>query len=64
MSEISEIELKKLTKDQCYISGYADGKRDILNKIRNDIECCCNITNHPLITITTVLEIIDKYRGE
>ena len=68
MSEISEIELKKLTKDQCYIRGYADGnadgKKNMFDKIRNDIEKCCNITNHQLITITTVLRIIDKYKND
>ena len=38
MKEISEIEIKAMSKEQNYLRGYADGKSDILDKIRNEIE--------------------------
>ncbi len=34
MSEISEIEIKSMTKEQNYMRGYEDGKSDVLDKIR------------------------------
>ena len=37
MSEISEIEIKSMTKEQNYMRGYEDGKSDVLDKIRDEI---------------------------
>ena len=34
MREISEAEIKAMTKEQNYMRGYKDGKSDVLNKIR------------------------------
>ena len=73
MSKISETEIKAMTKEQNYIRGYKDGKSDVLDKIRAEIE---------QLTITKggddyvrqmaelfslkwkVLQIIDKYKAE
>lgn len=38
VSEISETEIKAMTKEQNYMRGYKDGKSDILDKIRAEIE--------------------------
>ena len=38
MSEISEKEIKAMTKEQNYMRGYRDGKSDILGKIRAEIK--------------------------
>lgn len=38
MSEISETEIKSMTKEQNYLRGYKDGKRDVLNDIRAEIK--------------------------
>lgn len=38
MSEISEIEIKSMTKEQNYMRGYENGKSDVLDKIRAEIE--------------------------
>jgi hypothetical protein len=37
MSEISEIEIKSMTKEQNYMRGYEDGRADALDKIRAEI---------------------------
>ena len=37
MSEISEIEIKSMSKEQNYMRGYEDGKSDVLDKIRAEI---------------------------
>ena len=37
MSEISETEIKSMTKEQNYFRGYFDGKSDTLDKIREEI---------------------------
>ncbi len=34
MSEILESELKKMTKEECYMRGYADGKKDSKEQTR------------------------------
>lgn len=67
MSEISEIEIKSMTKEQNYMRGYEDGKSDVLDKIRAEIEHYnLRPSNYPcdMISIGTVLQIIDKYRNE
>ena len=38
MSEISETEIKAMTKEQNYMRGYKDGKSDVLDKISAEIE--------------------------
>jgi len=38
MSEISETEIKAMTKEQNYIRGYKDGKSDVLDKIMKEIK--------------------------
>lgn len=38
MSEISETEIKTMTKEQNYMRGYKDGKSDVLEKIRAEID--------------------------
>ena len=38
MSEISKTEIKSMTKEQNYMRGYKDGKSDVLDKIRAEIE--------------------------
>ena len=58
MSEISEIELKTMTKEQCYMRGYKDGKSDVLDNPRAEIAENGNSD----INTQTVLSIIDHYR--
>ncbi len=38
MSEISETEIKAMTKEQNYIRGYKNGKSDVLHKITDEID--------------------------
>ncbi len=38
MSKISKTEIYSMTKEQNYMRGYRDGKSDILDKIRSEIE--------------------------
>ena len=38
MTEISETKIKSMTKEQNYMRGYKDGKNDVLDKIRAEIE--------------------------
>lgn len=71
MSEISETEIKAMTKEQNYIRGYKDGyihgcengKFDVLNKISAEIE---EIETYDGFYIDRfyVLQIIDKYKAE
>ena len=37
MSEISEIEIKSMTKEQNYMRGYENGKFDVLDEIKAEI---------------------------
>ena len=66
MSEISETEIKSMTKEQNYMRGYEDGKSDVLDKIRAEIDGLtyywCEI--NPRTVINEVLGIIDKYKAE
>ena len=68
MSEISETEIKSMTKEQNYIRGYKDGKFDVLDKIRAEIMKLDDINpDYPMdrtihISRNEVLQIIDKYR--
>lgn len=80
MSEISEIEINSMTKEQNYMRGYKDGKSDVLDKIRAEIEklptktitnwdgCCPDIdypeTEYVDVTKNYLLSIIDMYKVE
>ena len=67
MSERTETELKSLTKEQNYLLGYQDGKSDVLDKIRAEIEQTSETVDGFLMhdgTKRTVLQIIDKYTAE
>ena len=67
MSKISEIEIKSMTKEQNYMRGYKDGKSDVLDKIRAEIEALPRelpTDARNMIRRTRVLEIIDKYKAE
>ena len=71
MSEISETEIKSMTKEQNYMRGYEDGKSDVLDKIRAEIE---QLRIHKAQYLTSdckvcidsqdVLNVIDKYKAE
>lgn len=72
MSEISETEIKSMTKEQNYLRGYRDGKSDVLDKIRaeiieNSIEDYkyhgCG-SDELIIDTSLVIEIIDKCKAE
>ena len=67
MSEISETEIKAMTKEQNYMHGYADGKTDVLDKIRVEIEQEYLAEGHSSdywSGIDKCLQIIDKYKAE
>lgn len=38
MSEISETEIKSMTREQNYMRGYRDGKSDVLDKIKGYVD--------------------------
>ena len=68
MREISETEIKSMTKEQNYLRGYKDGKLDVLDSLCADIEKECEpceyeedfVYNGGLLK---TIEIIDKYRA-
>ena len=67
MSEISEIEIKSMSKEQNYMRGYEDGKSDVLDKIRAEIEQTAidydKFDDYRRVrSLWIALEIIDKYR--
>lgn len=70
MSEISETEIKAMTKEQNYLRGYKDGKSDVLDKLRTEITYKQEIelkgeeTSEWNECIKEVLEVIDKYKLE
>lgn len=67
MSEISEIEIKSMTKEQNYMRGYKDGKSDVLGRIREEIEEITDtmgVSYNQYVSKIDVFEIIDKYRGD
>lgn len=73
MSEISEAEIKAMSKEQNYLRGYSDGKSDTLDKIRSEVTAIAingQVDDHTLFIRTgeqvkqMVLEIIDKYMAE
>ena len=68
MSEISENEIKSMTKEQNYMRGYEDGRADILDKIRAEIENDWQLKREPSAPfccgLRKALEIIDKHIGK
>lgn len=66
MTEISETEIKSMTKEQNYMRGYRDGKSDVLDKIRAEIEqnaypIVHGVNSHEKgMTLYGILQIIDK----
>ena len=69
MREISEIEIKSMTKEQNYMHGYEDGKSDTLDQIETEIEQI-EINGHIRDVecfragINTALNVIIKYKKE
>ena len=67
MSEITEIEIKSMSKEQNYMRGYEDGKSDVFKKIREEIQENINYNkrmNYQGIVagLLLTLDIIDKYQ--
>ena len=69
MSEISESEIRSMTKEQNYMCGYENGKADVLDKISTEIEQT-EINGHIRDVecfragIDVALNVIAKYRAE
>lgn len=62
-------EIKTMTKEQDYMRGYKDGKSDVLDEVRAEIEALeegimSYHNDRPWIFKDEVLEIIGKYKGE
>jgi hypothetical protein len=66
MSERTETEIKSMTKEQNYMCGYRDGKSDVLDKIRAEIEKAAfdDVNGSKFIFVNRVNQIIDKYKTE
>lgn len=68
MSEISESEIKSMNKEQNYMRGYEDGKSDVLDKIRAEIDEQYDRVHPYNISCAEGLEmalnIVDKYIAE
>lgn len=64
MSEITELEIKSMTKEQNYMRGYRDGKSDVLDKIRAEIVDLGQRTmnDNRASGIWACRDIIDKYK--
>ena len=71
MSEISESEIKSMTKEQNYMREYENGKSDVLDKIRVKIEGWqvdihdneYDADEHDFV-FERIFEIIDEYKAE
>ena len=67
MSEISETEIKSMTKLQNYMRGYEDGKSDVIDKIKAEILLRdknvkdVRTDGHCFFTADEIFEIIDKH---
>lgn len=64
MSEISEAEIKSMTKEQNYMRGYKDGKSDVLDKIKEEIRNLRyrgGLSTAEIFGYIKCLEIIDRY---
>lgn len=66
MSEITEIEIKSMTKEQNYMRGYEDGKSDVLDKLKAEIGHEYRVeSEHPYGQgLRRALEIINRYKAE
>ena len=73
MSEITETEIKSMTKEQNYMRGYKDGKSDVLDKIRTEIKEWYwqadkqALAKDPCVVdamIDLFIRTIDKYKAE
>lgn len=69
MSEITEIEIKSMTKEQNYMRGYRDGKFDVLDGIREEIQENIDYNKKMdyqgiVAGLLLTLNIINKYRIE
>ena len=64
MTEISETEIKSMTKEQNYMRGYEDGKSDVLDKIRAEIDTYLEIEGFGSEYRNDVKRIIDQYKAE
>ena len=68
MTEISETEIKSMTKEQNYMRGYKDGKNEVLDKIRAEIESMDfdfgDYYDHTDEIIDMLCKTIDKYKAE
>ena len=67
MSEITETEIKSMTKEQNYVRGYRNGKSDVLDKIKRDIFNACSDNYHmPVYKLDCdgIFGIIDKHLAE
>lgn len=66
MSEISEIEIKSMTKEQNYMRGYENGKSDVLEKIRAELHATAEMHEDGVYYLRDewIDEIIDKYKAE
>lgn len=60
MSEISETEIKAMTKEQNYMRGYKDGKSDVLDKISAEIRKHCERYMDGDIIAEEVIQAIDS----
>lgn len=61
MSEISEIKIKSMTKEQNYMRGYEDGKSDVVDEIKAEIDAQYKWlmqTNHTLYDIDVAFDVI------
>lgn len=71
MSERTITEIKSMTKEQNYFTGYSDAKSDVLNEIRDEIEMYeadCRLQGGTLEcekcndnVFGSIYRIIDKY---
>ena len=72
MSEISETEIEAMTKEQNYMRGYKDGKSDVLEELRAEIQDIAfdsqeidgEHESFIIVDFNDVLNIIDKYKKE
>lgn len=74
MSEISEVEIKTMSKEQNYLKGYSDGKSDTIDKIRAEIENHCGLIKedhcrfcsycNSVMGVREILKIISEYESE
>jgi hypothetical protein len=64
MSEISEIEINSMTKEQNYMRGYEDGKSDVLDKLIVEIDSHCSDNRDRNDGLYIAMKIIDRYRNE